>query len=54
MKLYDIVFEDAAIVAANKLAPLPVQPDKSGDRDLQSLLKAELDSKPAFWRPRIG
>lgn len=48
MKLYDIVFEDAAIVAANKLAPLPVQPDKSGDRDLQSLLKAELDSKPGF------
>jgi len=48
MKLYDIVFEDDEIVAANKLTPLPVQPDKSGDQDLQSLLKAELASKPAF------
>ena len=48
MKPYDIVFEDDEIVAANKLTPLPVQPDKSGDQDLQSLLKAELASKPAF------
>lgn len=48
MKPYDIVFEDDEIVAANKLTPLPVQPDKSGDQDLQSLLKVELASKPAF------
>ncbi len=48
MELYDIVFEDDEIVAANKLTPMPVQPDKSKDQDLQSLLKAELPSKPTF------
>jgi 23S rRNA pseudouridine1911/1915/1917 synthase len=48
MKQYEVIFEDEMIVAANKLTPMPVQPDKSGDQDLQSLLKAELESRPSF------
>jgi 23S rRNA pseudouridine1911/1915/1917 synthase len=50
---YSIIHEDAAILAANKLAPLPVQPEKSGDPSLQDVLAAFLGERdgaaPAFF-----
>ncbi len=39
---YTILYEDADILIANKLSPLPVQSDKSGDKSLQELLREEL------------
>lgn len=41
MNPYEIVSADSDILIVNKLAPLPVLKDKSGDEDLQSLLKRE-------------
>jgi 23S rRNA pseudouridine1911/1915/1917 synthase len=43
---YSILYEDEDILVANKLAPLPVQPEKSGDRSLQDLLREELAGRP--------
>jgi len=48
MKVYNIVYEDEDILAVNKLTPLPVQPDKSGDEDLQTLLRGERKPAPIF------
>jgi 23S rRNA pseudouridine1911/1915/1917 synthase len=41
MDPYVVLYQDEDILVANKLAPLPVQKDKSGDPDLQSLIKKE-------------
>ena len=40
-----ILYEDADILIANKLAPIPVQPDKSGDKSLQDYLREELSAR---------
>jgi 23S rRNA pseudouridine1911/1915/1917 synthase len=42
VELYSILYEDADMLIANKLAPIPVQPEKTGDKSLQDLLRAEL------------
>lgn len=42
MDQFRILHEDEDILVANKLGPLPVQPEKSGDPSLQDLLRAEL------------
>ena len=46
MLQYSILYEDDDILVANKLGPLPVQPEKSGDPSLQDLLRAELAARP--------
>jgi 23S rRNA pseudouridine1911/1915/1917 synthase len=38
---YSILYEDPDILIANKLAPIPVQPEKSGDKSLQDLIREE-------------
>jgi 23S rRNA pseudouridine1911/1915/1917 synthase len=38
---YEILYEDDDLLVANKIAPLPVQKDKSGDEDLQSMILRE-------------
>jgi 23S rRNA pseudouridine1911/1915/1917 synthase len=43
--LYTILYEDEDILIANKLAPIPVQPEKTGDRSLQDLLREELAAR---------
>lgn len=45
METYSILYEDEEILVANKLAPIPVQPEKSGDASLQELLARELASR---------
>ncbi len=45
MEEYRILHEDAEILIADKLAPIPVQPEKSGDASLQDLLRAELAAR---------
>lgn len=45
MESYAIIYEDDEILVADKLAPIPVQPEKSGDPSLQDLIKKELDSR---------
>jgi 23S rRNA pseudouridine1911/1915/1917 synthase len=45
VELYSILFEDADILIANKLAPVPVQPDKTGDKSLQDYLREELGAR---------
>jgi 23S rRNA pseudouridine1911/1915/1917 synthase len=42
---YTILYEDEDILVANKLAPLPVQPEKTGDKSLQDLLREELAAR---------
>lgn len=42
MESYSILYEDSDILVANKLAPIPVQQDKSGDKSLQDYLRDEL------------
>jgi 23S rRNA pseudouridine1911/1915/1917 synthase len=42
VELYSILYEDEDILVANKLAPIPVQPEKTGDRSLQDMLREEL------------
>jgi 23S rRNA pseudouridine1911/1915/1917 synthase len=39
---YAILYEDEDILVANKLSPMPVQPEKSGDRSLQDALREDL------------
>ena len=50
MELYSILFEDADILIANKLAPVPVQPDKTGDKSLQDYLREELGAVNYIWK----
>ena len=45
MDLYSILYEDADILVANKLAPIPVQPDKTGDKSLQDYLREDLGAR---------
>jgi len=45
METYSILYEDEDLLVANKLSPIPVQPEKSGDASLQELLKRELASR---------
>jgi len=45
VETYSILYEDEEILVANKLAPLPVQPEKSGDPSLQELLKREIAAR---------
>jgi 23S rRNA pseudouridine1911/1915/1917 synthase len=44
---YAILYEDEDILIADKLAPLPVQPEKTGDKSLQDLLREELANREA-------
>ncbi|HRY72623.1 MAG TPA: RluA family pseudouridine synthase [Spirochaetia bacterium] len=46
MDNYAILYEDEDILVANKVAPLPVQPEKTKDPSLQDLLRAELAARP--------
>jgi 23S rRNA pseudouridine1911/1915/1917 synthase len=39
---WQILHDDEELLVVDKLAPLPVQPEKSGDPSLQNLLRAEL------------
>jgi 23S rRNA pseudouridine1911/1915/1917 synthase len=39
---YSIILEDASLLAADKLSPIPVQPEKSGDLSLQAMLASRL------------
>jgi 23S rRNA pseudouridine1911/1915/1917 synthase len=50
MNDYAILYEDAEILVADKLAPLPVQPEKSGDLSLQELLRRELGTRDGSGR----
>jgi 23S rRNA pseudouridine1911/1915/1917 synthase len=50
---FAIIHEDEEILVANKLAPLPVQPEKSGDPSLQDLLRAELAGRSAKGRDEV-
>lgn len=45
MNEYEIIFEDESIILANKLSPMPVQREKSGDMSLQEILSAGLKEK---------
>jgi 23S rRNA pseudouridine1911/1915/1917 synthase len=45
IQLYSILHEDEDILVADKLAPIPVQSEKSGDPCLQDLLKEDLSSR---------
>jgi 23S rRNA pseudouridine1911/1915/1917 synthase len=45
MRLYTILYEDEDLLVANKLAPIPVQPEKTGDKSLQDLLREELAAR---------
>ncbi len=45
MEPYAILYEDDDILIANKLAPIPVQREKTGDASLQDLLRAELAAR---------
>jgi len=42
---YSILYEDEDILVANKLAPLPVQPDKSGSPSLQEIIRDALAAR---------
>jgi 23S rRNA pseudouridine1911/1915/1917 synthase len=42
---YTILYEDEDMLIANKLAPMPVQPEKTGDKSLQDMLR-ERESNP--------
>ncbi|MDA8427389.1 MAG: RNA pseudouridine synthase [Treponema sp.] len=46
-KPYAIIFEDEELLVADKLAPIPVQVEKSGDRPLQDMLRDELRERGA-------
>jgi 23S rRNA pseudouridine1911/1915/1917 synthase len=45
---YEIIFEDDDILVVDKLAPLPVQKDKSNDLDLQTLLGGDNEHPRPF------
>lgn len=48
MTQYEIIFEDDDILVVDKLAPLPVQKDKSNDMDLQTILAHDPDRPRHF------
>lgn len=48
MNPYEIIYEDDDLLVANKLAPLPVLKDKSGDEDLQSMILRERGGSLGF------
>ncbi len=48
MNPYEILYQDEDILVANKLAPLPVLRDKSGDEDLQTLIRKDHPEEGAF------
>lgn len=48
MKPYEIIHEDADILVINKLGAMPVQKDKSGDPNLQDMIKEERPDCAAF------
>lgn len=41
MDQFEILYEDEDILIANKLAPIPVQPEKTGDPSLQEMLSGQ-------------
>jgi len=45
VELYSVLYEDADILVADKLAPIPVQRDKTGDKSLQDYLREDLSSR---------
>jgi 23S rRNA pseudouridine1911/1915/1917 synthase len=45
MPQYAVLYEDSDILVANKLEPIPVQPEKTGDTSLQDYLRAELAAR---------
>jgi 23S rRNA pseudouridine1911/1915/1917 synthase len=42
---YTILYEDEDVLVANKVAPIPVQPEKTGDKSLQEYLRQELSAR---------
>ena len=48
MNPYEIIYEDDDLLVADKIAPLPVQKDKSGDEDLQSMILREREGSLDF------
>jgi 23S rRNA pseudouridine1911/1915/1917 synthase len=42
VEAYSILYEDEDMLIANKLAPIPVQPEKTGDESLQDLLRERI------------
>jgi 23S rRNA pseudouridine1911/1915/1917 synthase len=42
---YTVLYEDTDILIANKLAPMPVLPEKTGDASLQEMLRDELSAR---------
>lgn len=52
MKDFDVLYEDDAIIVANKISALPVQKEKSGDPNLQDLL-AEAEEARAGKAPEF-
>jgi 23S rRNA pseudouridine1911/1915/1917 synthase len=45
VELYTILYEDPDILIANKLGPIPVQPEKTGDKSLQDYLREEIGAR---------
>jgi 23S rRNA pseudouridine1911/1915/1917 synthase len=45
VETYSILYEDEDLLIADKLAPIPVQPEKTGDESLQDLLRKELGAR---------
>lgn len=43
-----IIYQDAYLLAVNKPAGMPVQPDQTGDPDLQSLLAEQIGQSPGL------
>jgi 23S rRNA pseudouridine1911/1915/1917 synthase len=39
---YEVLLEDDAVIVVNKLLPLPVQPEKTGDPSLQDIIRKKL------------
>jgi 23S rRNA pseudouridine1911/1915/1917 synthase len=50
---YSILYEDEDVVVANKLTPMPVQPEKSGDPSLQDFLREELGKRGERGAPAL-
>jgi 23S rRNA pseudouridine1911/1915/1917 synthase len=50
MQLFTILYEDEDVLVANKLAPIPVQPEKSGDKSLQDLLREDAAARGSASR----
>jgi 23S rRNA pseudouridine1911/1915/1917 synthase len=45
VKDFEVLYEDESLIVANKTGPLPVQPEKSGDPNLQDLLAEAEEAK---------